>query len=125
MTVATRTAHSGLAMNDWSTSSMTPTHGSGEVRQLREYGFDDVSEDRDDGFHPHVTLTWPRDETARVDLSVLPVGEFSGVLTDLALYGLSPKGTCTTGYGSTLTRRRDNDHQQRGTYPDPSGAWTG
>ncbi|MDX1888054.1 hypothetical protein [Mycolicibacterium sp. 050158] len=71
------------------------------VRQLRQYGFDDVSDAVDDRFDPHVTLTWPRDEHHRVDLSVLPpVREFSGVLGDLALYGMSPNGTCTAHHGS-------------------------
>jgi hypothetical protein len=71
------------------------------VRQLRRYGFDDVSDEIDDRFNPHVTLTWPRNEGSRVDLAVLPpVVEFSGVLSDVAVYGMSPNGTCTTRYGS-------------------------
>jgi hypothetical protein len=77
------------------------------VRQLRAYGFDDVSDEQDDRFHPHVTLTWPVDETSRVDLATLrPAADFSGRLTDVALYGMAPKGTCTRRYGSwTLTGR--------------------
>lgn len=77
------------------------------VRQLRRYGFDDVSDDEDDRFRPHVTLTWPRDESSRTDLFVLPsVDDFSCELGDLALYGMSPNGTCTTRHGSwTLTGR--------------------
>lgn len=71
------------------------------VRQLRRYGFDDVSDDKDDRFNPHVTLAWPRDETSRTDLFVLPaVEEFSGELDEVALYGMSPNGTCTTRYGA-------------------------
>lgn len=75
------------------------------VRQLRTYGFDDVSDDQDDRFNPHVTLTWPVDESSRVDLSALrPPQDFSGRLTDIALYGMAPNGTCTRRYGSwTLT----------------------
>ncbi|WP_185976294.1 hypothetical protein [Mycolicibacterium sp. 018/SC-01/001] len=75
------------------------------VRQLRTYGFDDVSDEQDDRFNPHVTLTWPVDETSRVDLSALrPPQDFSGRLTDIALYGMAPNGTCTQRYGSwTLT----------------------
>ncbi len=75
------------------------------VRQLRTYGFDDVSDDQDDRFNPHVTLTWPVDETSRVDLTPLrPAADFSGRLTDVALYGMAPNGTCTRRYGSwTLT----------------------
>ena len=71
------------------------------VRQLERYGFDDVSDETDDRFNPHVTLTWPRDEDSRVDLAVLPpIQDFSGVLSDVAVYGMSPNGTCTTRYGS-------------------------
>ncbi|MDQ2710342.1 MAG: hypothetical protein M3Z25_23170 [Actinomycetota bacterium] len=71
------------------------------VRQLRTYGFDDVSDEIDDRFNPHVTLTWPNDPGLRVDLTGLPpVEEFSGELADLALYGMSPNGTCTTKYGA-------------------------
>ncbi|WP_162938470.1 hypothetical protein [Mycobacterium kyogaense] len=75
------------------------------VRQLRTYGFDDVSDDQDDRFNPHVTLTWPVDETSRVDLATLrPAADFSGLLTDVALYGMAPNGTCTRRFGSwTLT----------------------
>ncbi len=75
------------------------------VRQLRTYGFDDVSDDQDDRFNPHVTLTWPVDETSRVDLATLrPAAGFTGRLTDVALYGMAPNGTCTRRYGSwTLT----------------------
>ncbi|MEH3141323.1 MAG: hypothetical protein PGN37_14330 [Mycobacterium kyogaense] len=75
------------------------------VRQLRTYGFDDVSDDQDDRFNPHVTLTWPVDETSRVDLGTLCApADFSGLLTDVALYGMAPNGTCTRRYGSwTLT----------------------
>lgn len=75
------------------------------VRQLRTYGFDDVSDEQDDRFNPHVTLTWPVDETSRVDLTDLPpAADFSGLLTDVALYGMAPNGTCTRRYGSwTLT----------------------
>ncbi|MEU0494590.1 hypothetical protein [Mycobacterium sp. NPDC006124] len=79
------------------------------VRQLRRYGFDDVSDDEDDRFNPHVTLTWPRDETSRTDLFVLPaIEEFSGELGELALYGMSPNGTCTAHHGSwALAGSRD------------------
>jgi hypothetical protein len=75
------------------------------VRQLRTYGFDDVSDEQDDRFDPHVTLTWPCDESFDVDLATLrPAADFSGRLTDVALYGMSPNGTCTRRYGSwTLT----------------------
>jgi hypothetical protein len=75
------------------------------VRQLRVYGFDDVSDEQDDRFNPHVTLTWPIDEASRVELAVLPpVTDFSGRLNDIALYGMAPRGTCTRRHGSwTLT----------------------
>lgn len=80
----------------------------GRVSQLRRYGFDDVSDDVHDRFHPHVTLSWPIDETSRVDLDALPaVADFSSLLTDLALYEMGPNGTCTRRHGSwTLTGTR-------------------
>ncbi|WP_163795808.1 hypothetical protein [Mycolicibacterium sediminis] len=67
-----------------------------QVRQLREYGYDAVSDDRDDRFDPHVTLTWPRDESVRVDLSGLPEpSAFDGHLDEIGLYEMGPNGTCT------------------------------
>ena len=75
-------------------------HDPVRVEQLRRYGFDDISDDVHDRFNPHVTLTWPRDESFRVDMSDLPAATaFSGRLTEVALYGMSPHGTCTTDHG--------------------------
>ncbi|ALG13402.1 hypothetical protein AOZ06_46925 [Kibdelosporangium phytohabitans] len=74
--------------------------------QLIRFGYDEVTENWDavggpgDRFNPHVTLTWPVDSEFRVDLGDLPPArDFSGTLTELAVYGMSPYGTCTTLYG--------------------------
>jgi hypothetical protein len=41
------------------------------------------------------------DPEFRIDLAGLPPArEFSGTLTELAVYGMSPYGTCTTPYGT-------------------------
>lgn len=69
--------------------------------QLRRYGYDEVTDDLGDRFHPHVTLAWPRDPTSRVDLTGLPdAGAYSGTLSSLAVFGMSPWGTCTTPFGT-------------------------
>lgn len=76
-------------------------HDPDRVHQLQRYGFDDISDERHDRFNPHVTLTWPRDERFRFELSGLgPAGEFNGLLTDVALYAMSPNGTCTAHHGT-------------------------
>jgi hypothetical protein len=75
--------------------------------QLARFGYDEVTENwdpapgrPDDRFNPHVTLAWPVDPTFRVDMAELPPArEFSGTLTELAVYGMSPFGTCTRRYG--------------------------
>jgi len=76
--------------------------------QLVRFGYDEVTERWDpagtgtpDRFNPHVTLAWPVDPAFRVDLADLPPArEFSGILGDLAVYGMSPYGTCTTLHGT-------------------------
>jgi hypothetical protein len=76
--------------------------------QLIRFGFDEVTEHwdpettrPDDRFNPHVTLAWPVDPASRIDLTGLPPArEFSAMLTELAVYGMSPYGTCTTPYGT-------------------------
>ena len=73
-------------------------------RQLARFGYDEVTETwppgADDRFNPHVTLAWPVDPRSRVGLGGLrPAEEFSGTLPGLAVYGMSPFGTCTTLYG--------------------------
>lgn len=76
--------------------------------QLARFGYDEVTEEwrpgsrgPDDRFNPHVTLAWPGDPEFRVELTGLPpASEFSGLLTELAVYGMSPHGTCTTWYGT-------------------------
>lgn len=72
--------------------------------QLTRFGYDEITEQwgsEPDRFNPHVTLAWPTDPDSRVDLADLaPAPEFSGPLADLAVYGMSPNGTCTTLYGT-------------------------
>jgi hypothetical protein len=74
-------------------------HGA-QLHQLLTYGYDEVVDDQGDRFNPHVTLAWPKD-TFRVDLAGLPAAaQFSGVLSQLAVYGMSEYGTCTKLYAS-------------------------
>jgi hypothetical protein len=73
--------------------------------QLVRLGYDEVTERWDGGphdrFNPHVTLAWPVDPAFRIELADLPpAAEFSGVLSELAVYGMSPYGTCTKLYGT-------------------------
>jgi hypothetical protein len=73
--------------------------------QLLRFGYDEVTErwdgGPDDRFNPHVTLAWPVDPAFRIELADLPpADEFSGMLTELAVYGMSPYGTCTKLYGT-------------------------
>ncbi|WP_026423927.1 hypothetical protein [Actinokineospora inagensis] len=75
--------------------------------QLTRFGYDEITESWDGGatdrFNPHVTLAWPIDPEFPVDLADLPpAAEFSGVLPGLAVYGMSPHGTCTTLFGTAL-----------------------
>ncbi|MCE6998157.1 hypothetical protein LZG04_25655 [Saccharothrix sp. S26] len=81
-----------------------PTADPARRRQLARFGYDEVTETwppgADDRFNPHVTLAWPEDPGFRVDLTGLrAAGDFSGTLPGLAVYGMSPFGTCTTLYG--------------------------
>ncbi len=72
-------------------------------QQLVRYGYDEVADHRHGGrdrFHPHVTLAWPHDQDHRVAFDGLPAPRsFSGRLTELAVFGMSAYGTCTTNYG--------------------------
>jgi hypothetical protein len=73
--------------------------------QLVRFGYDEITEQCDGGphdrFNPHVTLAWPVDPAFRIELADLPpAADFSGMLTELAVYGMSPYGTCTKLYGT-------------------------
>ncbi len=77
-----------------------PSHPAA-VAQLARYGYDEVADAGCDRFNPHVTLAWPDDPSSRVDLMELPPAQvYSGVLTELAVYGMSPYGTCTVGHAT-------------------------
>ncbi|SBW22491.1 hypothetical protein FDG2_2721 [Candidatus Protofrankia californiensis] len=78
------------------------------VAQLIRYGYDEVADPDRDRFNPHVTLAWPDDPNSRIDLTGLPPARtYSCVLSDIAVYGMSPYGTCTNGYGSFPLRAQD------------------
>jgi hypothetical protein len=87
--------------------------------QLARFGYDEVTEEwhpagggPHNRFNPHVTLAWPVDPASRVDLAGLPPArEFSGMLSELAVYGMSPYGTCTTFYGSVPLAARAAEKQ--------------
>ncbi|MGH3428184.1 MAG: hypothetical protein ACRD3Q_18950 [Terriglobales bacterium] len=72
-------------------------------RQLEDFGYDEVVDTRSGGidrFHPHVTLAWPRDAKPLESLADLPApSAYDGILCDLAVFGMSPYGTCTREYG--------------------------
>jgi hypothetical protein len=69
-------------------------------QQLVRYGYDEVADQEHDRFNPHVTLAWPHRQDYRVALDGLPAPRsFSGQLTELAVFGMSGYGTCTTNYG--------------------------
>lgn len=90
--------------------------------QLVRFGYDEVTREwvpggggAHDRFNPHVTLAWPVDSQSRVDLTGLPpAGEFNGPLTELAVYGMSPFGTCTTLYGTAPLRGGTGDRATPG-----------
>jgi hypothetical protein len=84
--------------------------------QLTRFGYDEVGE----RFNPHVTMAWPDNREFRVDLTGLPpAGEFSGLLAELAVYGMSPFGTCTTDYGTApLGKRADTPFGLHTLTPD-------
>ncbi|WP_322762117.1 hypothetical protein [Frankia sp. Cr2] len=69
--------------------------------QLARYGYDEVADADGDRFNPHVTLAWPDDPNSRISLTDLPPAQvYSGVLSEIAVYGMSPYGTCTTGHAT-------------------------
>lgn len=79
-------------------------------QQLLRYGYDEVADEANgehDRFHPHVTLAWPGDSNFRVSLDNLPPPPtFNGLLSELALFGMSGYGTCTKNYGIFSLKRR-------------------
>jgi hypothetical protein len=78
------------------------------VRQLRAYGYDEVADEIGDRFKPHVTLAWPARPHPHVTLAGLaPASAFSCTFDRLALYGMSPWGTCTRAYGAFGLARAD------------------
>lgn len=76
-------------------------------RQLLTYGYDEITDGTDDRFRPHITLAWPERPEPAVELAALPPAHGVRVTFDqLAVYGMSPWGTCTTAVGVARTRGR-------------------
>jgi hypothetical protein len=82
-----------------------PAQDSRRRHQLTRFGYDEITErwppadDSSDRFNPHVTFAWPTAAEPMVSLAELPPAEdFSGVLSELGVFGMSPYGTCTTSY---------------------------
>lgn len=88
-------------------------------QQLLRYGYDeiaDVSNGGHDRFNPHVTLAWPHDPDLRVPLDDLPAPYvFSGALSEIAVFGMSARGTCTCNYGIFPLKSGENGTTPR--YP--------
>jgi hypothetical protein len=81
------------------------------LRQLLACGYDEIADAGDDRFAPHVTVAWPVDHGFRVDLGGLPrPAAFDAVLTDVAVFGMRPNGTCTRRYGEYKLSRRPATH---------------
>jgi hypothetical protein len=83
-----------------------PTQDRDRRDQLARFGYDEITErwpptddGRADRFNPHVTFAWPTAAEPKVPLTELPpAADFSGVLTELGVFGMSPYGTCTRAY---------------------------
>ncbi|MGA8117472.1 MAG: hypothetical protein WCA46_27865 [Actinocatenispora sp.] len=82
------------------------------LRQLRRYGFDEVTDADDDRFNPHVTLAWPVEgqvdgapDGHRVGWDGLSAAdEFSATLTELGVFRMGGYGTCVHRYGNHRLR---------------------
>lgn len=78
-----------------------------QFRQLRRYGYDEVSDADGDRFHPHVTLAWPVEGQVGGGLNGRRVsfegladpGEFSATLGELGVFRMGGYGTCVQRYG--------------------------
>lgn len=78
--------------------------GDPQREQLVTYGYDEVAGASSGGehrFNPHVTFAWPSAPHPCLSLDDLPPPHtFSCQLSELAVYGMSPYGTCTANYGA-------------------------
>ncbi|WP_128423413.1 MULTISPECIES: hypothetical protein [Frankia] len=73
--------------------------GAARRRQLLTYGYDEITDDTDDHFRPHITLAWPERAEPAVELASLPAASTArGTFDRLAVYGMSAWGTCTAPY---------------------------
>lgn len=77
----------------------------GRLSQLMNYGYDEITDDFQDRFFPHVTLAWPLPGGEPVELTGLPQARaFDAVLTDLAVFAMRGAGTCVRRYGGFSLR---------------------
>jgi hypothetical protein len=90
---------SGASLRDVVKRLEREAPGGAQLRQLRAYGYDEVTDEAADRFRPHVTLAWPVDG-CRADWSAMPPAtSFSGFLDQLAIFQMGPHGTCIHHYG--------------------------
>lgn len=101
----------GDRLDDVVTRLLRDEPQSPRLRQLARYGYDEVTDDEDDRFRPHVTFAWPQAEPApepepaarqpHVSLAGLPEpASCHGVLAELALYRMGSHGTCLEDLGA-------------------------
>jgi hypothetical protein len=100
-----------------------PEQDAARREQLARFGYDEVTWSWSDlgsprdRFNPHITLAWPTDPAHRVPLHDLPPAEtFSAELGRLAVYGMSPQGTCTVPFGTAALGRAN---RPGGVHPEP------
>ncbi len=75
--------------------------GAASRRQLLTYGYDEITDDTDDRFRPHITLAWPQRAEPAVELASLPAASTAhGMFDQLAVHGMSAWGACTAPYGA-------------------------
>lgn len=72
----------------------------GRLHQLLRYGYDEISDERDDRFNPHITLAWPADGFPVPLDDLAPPSAFDTAVSELAVYGMGPWGTCIEKFGS-------------------------
>jgi hypothetical protein len=89
-----------------------------QLNQLRTYGYDEIG----DRFSPHVTLAWPVSRDWPVNLDGLPApSAFNGELSELAVYSMSPYGTCTERHDSFRLTTQARIQNEAGVDPRRMG----
>ncbi|MCK9921053.1 2'-5' RNA ligase family protein [Frankia sp. AgPm24] len=70
-------------------------------RQLLTYGYDEITDDLDDRFRPHITLAWPERDSPAIPLdSLQPATDVQATFDHLAVHSMSAWGTCTVSHGT-------------------------